>query len=271
MVSWRIKPDIVVLLALALALVLWTARAYPLLSVALVLASLALSGACLWSSRTLLGTRAAWIFLATAVVLGWLAEQCGATLGWFFGSYHYTEVLGPRLGAVPLAIPLMWFGLCYVGFLMACLVLWRQPVPPASGWKAGALAALLAAMIVTAFDLGADPYFVYVLKAWIMTEKDGGWFGETVKGFEGWMIVSFTIVVLFQAIARPQAGVVAGAQARRAAIVPILVYAGLLVFQVALTQPVALRIIAFYAMGIPCVIALMAWSQWARQLPGGSA
>ena len=267
----RIKPDIVVTAALAVALVLWTARSYPLLSVALVMASLALAAACLWSSRILLGARTSWIFLAIAAVLGWLAEQAGSTLGWFFGSYHYTDVLGPRLGAVPMVIPLMWFGLAYIGFLMASLVLWRQPVPPASGWKAGALAALLASMIVTAFDLGADPYFVYVLKAWIMTEKDGGWFGETVKGFEGWMIVSFTIVAVFQAIARPLAVTGSGVAARRAALVPILVYAGMMVFQVAMTQPVALRIIAFYAMGIPCAIALMAWSQWARPLPEAAA
>lgn len=41
----------------------------------------------------------------------------------------------------------------------------------------------LAAMIVTAFDLGADPYFVYTLKAWIMAKTGYAWFGETVQGF----------------------------------------------------------------------------------------
>jgi uncharacterized membrane protein len=261
---WRLRADHALLAAIAVALVLWTAYSYPLLTVALVIASLVQSGACLWSCRTLLGSRTSWIFLATAMVLGWCAEQAGSTLGWFFGSYTYTDVLGPRLGAVPLVIPLMWFGLAYIGLLMASLVLWRQPVPPASGWKAGALAALLAAMIVTAFDLGADPYFVYVLKAWIMAKKDGDWFGETVKGFEGWMIVSFTILVVFQAIARPRLVAVADARSRLAALIPILVYAGMMVFQIAMTQPVALRIIAFFAMGIPCLIALMAWSQWSQ-------
>lgn len=258
------------LAAVAVALVLWTAHSYSPLSAALVMASLALSGASLWSCRTLLGPRAARMFLATAVVLGWLAEQTGVTLGWFFGDYAYTDVLGPRVGAVPVLIPLMWFGLCYIGFLMACLVLWRHPVPPASGWKAGALAAFLSAMIVTAFDLGADPYFVYVLKAWIMVKKDGGWFGETVKGFEGWMIVSFAIVAAFQAIARPRLVAGADATARRAALVPIVVYAGMIVFQVLQTQPVALRVIAFFAMGIPALAASAAWSHWARQLPEGA-
>ena len=267
----RMNPGIAVLAALAFALVLWTARSYPLLTVALVIASLAQSGACLWSCRALLGPRTAWTFLGLAAALGGLAEQAGATMGWFFGDYTYTEVLGPRVGAVPVVIPLMWFGLAYIGFLMSSLVLWRRPVPPASGWKAGALAAFVAAMIVTAFDLGADPYFVYVLKAWIMTKKDGDWFGETVKGFEGWMIVSFTIVAVFQAVARPVAAAPASVTARAAALVPLLVYAGMMVFQVALTQPVALRVVAFFAMGIPLVIGMMAWSQWCRQAHEGAA
>jgi len=155
---WRIRaPDAPLLTAVAVALVLWTFHSYSQLSVALVMASLMLSAASLWSCHALLGPRAARLFLATAVALGWLAEQAGVTLGWFFGDYTYTEVLGPRVGAVPIVIPLMWFGLCYIGFLMSCLALWCRPAP-AAGWKAGALVAFLAAMIVTAFDLGADPY-----------------------------------------------------------------------------------------------------------------
>lgn len=269
---WRMRtPDTLLLAGVAVALALWTLHSYSQLSLALVIASLALSGASLWSCQSLLGARAARLFLAVAVALGWLAEQAGATLGWFFGDYTYTDVLGPRVGAVPIVIPLMWFGLCYIGFLMACLVLWRRPAPAVAGWKAGVLVALLAAMIVTAFDLGADPYFVYVLKAWIMGKKDGGWFGETVKGFEGWMLVSFAIVAVFQAVARPQLATRTGGIARTAALVPILVYAGMIVFQVSQTQPLALRVIAFFAMGIPALIASVAWTQWARQLQEAAA
>jgi uncharacterized membrane protein len=158
---WRTRtPDwlLLAVLAGAVALVLRTLAVYPPVSLALVVASLVLAGASLWSCRVLLGARTAWTFLALAAATGWFAEETGANLGWFFGDhYTYTEVLGPRLLTVPLVIPLMWFGLCYIGWLMACLTLWRAPVPPAGGWRRGALAALLAAMIVTAFDLGADP------------------------------------------------------------------------------------------------------------------
>jgi len=269
---WRTGTYYTTLLAaIAAALVLWTVHSYSLLSVALVLASLALSGASLWSCQILLGPRSARVFLCVAVALGWLAEEAGVTFGWFFGHYTYTGVLGPRVGAVPIVIPLMWFGLCYIGFLMACLVLWRQAAPAASAWRVGALVAFLAAMIVTAFDLGADPYFVFQLQAWIMEKKNGHWFGETVRGFEGWMLVSFTIVATFQAIARPRLAAGAEASARRAALIPILVYAGLIVFQVTQAQPLALRYIAFFAMGIPCLIASVAWSQWSKQLRGSTA
>ncbi|AMO23071.1 hypothetical protein GCM10027034_44920 [Ramlibacter solisilvae] len=248
----------------AILLLAWTAQAYPWLTVALVAASLALGAVSLWSASVLYGPRAAATFLALGASLGWFAEQTGSALGWFFGHYSYTDVLGPRLGNVPLVIPVMWFGLCHTGLLMANLLLWRAPVGPWRGWRVALLAALLAAMLVTAFDLGADPYFVYQLKAWVMAKKDGGWFGETVRGFEGWMVVSFAIVAAFLA-ARPPGVVPASAAARRAALAPVLLYAGLMLFQMVAVQPIALRVTAFFAMGIPALAAAVAWQHWARR------
>lgn len=258
----------------AIALIVWTAVAYPAVSLALVVASVVQAGACFWSSRVLIGPRASAIFLGLGAALGWFAEEMGSTRGWFFGSYTYTQVLGPQLGSVPLVIPMMWFGICHIGLVIASFALWRRPAPPPGGWRTPLLAAFAAAMVVTAFDLGADPYFVYVLKAWIMARTDGDWFGETVKGFEGWMIVSFTIVTLFLAIARPVAAApsptataspdAADARVRRAALVPLLIYVCMMVFQICFTQPAALRVVAFYAMGLPVLIALVAWTQWKR-------
>lgn len=262
----RLRPFAAPLLAGgAAALVVWTAYAYPAMSLGLVAASVVLAGASYVSCRVLWGERSANLFLVVAAPLGWWAEQMGSSRGWFFGDYSYTEVLGPRLGDVPLVIPLMWFGLSYVGLALASLLLWRCPVPPARGWRTMALAALLAALLVTAFDLGADPYFVYQLKAWIMLKKDGGWFGETVRGFEGWLGVSFIICVLFQTVARPRLAAPVTASVRRAALVPVLVYAGFMAFQLAVSQPIALRVIALFAMGIPALVAAVAWWQWAHK------
>lgn len=258
-------PDLLWPAGCAVALVAWTAIAYSPLSLALVLASLAWFAVSLWSSGTLIGRRATWTFVGLAFALGWFAEEMGARFGWFFGEYHYTDVLGPRFGSVPVVIPLMWFGVCQVGLTLACLLLWRRPVPAAdAGWRAGALAAAMTALLVTAFDLGADPYFVYQLKAWIMVEKDGYWFGETIIGFAGWLFVSFVITGLFLALSRPHLlSAAPAASQRRAALAPILVYAAMMMYQVVVGDPVTLRVISFFAMGIPAFAAGAAWSAWA--------
>ena len=199
---------------------------------------------------------------ALALGLGWFAEQMGSSQGWFFGRYHYTTVLGPELGNVPVAIALMWFALCWLGYAMASLILWRRPVFCAAGWPRRALTAWLAAMIITAFDLGADPYFVFVLKAWIMQKTDGGWFGETLQGFAGWMVVSFSIVLLFQTLFAPRPSAGTGPRARRAALAPIAIYAAGMVFQMLFGHPIETRAVAFFAMGLPTLVALAAWWQW---------
>jgi hypothetical protein len=158
------------------------------LTPALVAACVMLFAVSVWSAWVLAGRRSALGLAGLALVLGWLAEQMGSSRGWFFGRYHYTTVLGPEIGNVPVAIALMWFALCWIGYAIACLILWRSPTRVLCTRRLAAargLTAWLAAMIVTAFDLGADPYFVFVLKAWIMQKTDGGWFGETLQGFVG--------------------------------------------------------------------------------------
>ena len=171
-------------------------------TMAMLVSSFVMFAACLASAAHLLGLRAALLFAAIAIALGWFAEQMGSSYGWFFGSYDYTDVLGPRVGDVPLVIPLMWFALTYMGYVIANLIIWRAPADGSTHLGEVMGMSLLAAMIVTAYDLGADPYMVFVLKAWIMTKKDGAWFGETVQGFVGWMFVSFCIVLVFRLVVR---------------------------------------------------------------------
>ena len=233
-----------------------------MLTLELIIATLLMFATCMWSAKTLIGWRGAWGFAALSLPLGWFAEQMGSSRGWFFGRYTYTDVLGPALGNVPLLIPLMWFTLTWLAWLMACLILWRQPVPDTTAWFRRVLTALLAAMIVTAFDLGADPYFVYVLRAWIMQRTDGGWFGETLKGFSGWMEVSFVIVLTAQVVVKPKLVAFGGQRQRIAVLAPIGIYGACMVFQMCLGHPVETRVVAFFAMGIPLLVALAAWCSW---------
>lgn len=245
-------------------LLIWTAWHYPGLTLALVVSCAVMFWVCAWSATRLLGYRRTRALMLLALGLGWFAEQMGSSHGWFFGRYTYTEVLGPRLGDVPMAIPLMWFALALIGYVMASLMLWRQPVHANPGFRSGLLTAWLAAMVITAFDLGADPYFVFVLKAWIMQKTDGGWFGETLQGFAGWMAVSLLIVGSFQALAAPRRSPPPADGLPLAVLVPILIYASGLVFQVLLGHPIEVRAIAFFAMGLPVVVAWAVWRQWSH-------
>lgn len=229
----------------------------------LMIASAVLTFACCAASAAhLLGGRAALRFVVIGVVLGWIAEELGATRGWFFGAYTYTDVLGPRLGAVPAIIPLMWFALCYVGYVLANLIVAHSAVDGPGPAGRTVVMALLAAMLVTAYDLGADPYMVYVLKAWVMRDTSGAWFGETVQGFAGWMEVSFTIVLLFRLSLRGRLAQAALPVARRDCLVPLAIYAFNLGFQACLGYPVETRTVAVFAMGIPLLAALCGFSRW---------
>jgi putative membrane protein len=225
----------------------------------LIASSLLMFGASWASAAHLLGARAALRFVLIAVPCGWLAEELGSSYGWFFGDNTYTDVLGPRVGDVPFVIPLMWFALTYGAYVIANLIVWQAPVDGATstGWQM--VLALLAAMVVTAWDMGADPYFVFVLKAWIMKMQDGWWFGETVQGFAGWMGVSFVIGLAFRLTGHPRPALPA---ARRHVIVPLGIYGGCMIFQMALGHPVETRTIAFFALGIPLLAALCGLARW---------
>ena len=249
--------------ALLAAFVIATAvRTHNDTTIAIVIASVLMFACCWASAAHLLGARAALQFVLIAVSLGWFAEQMGSSRGWFFGHYTYTDVLGPRLLDVPLVIPMMWFALTYAGYVISNLTVWQSAVDGAPGLGNAAMLSFLAAMIVTAFDLGVAPYFVYTLKAWIMAKTDGAWFGETVQGFFGWVFVAFVIVFGCRiSVRQPKLQPVRPFLRRHAMVLPAIYAAGM-VFQVLLGNPVEIWTIAAFAMGIPLLCALAGFQHW---------
>jgi putative membrane protein len=228
-----------------------------------------------WASAThLLGGKVALKLIGIALAIGWFAEQMGASRGWFFGVYTYTDVLGPELGVVPLVIPLMWFALVYAGFVISNLIVWRAPVATPDGKLDTVLLCLLGAMIVAAYDLGAKTYMVDVAHAWTVGMTDGWYFGKTLEGFFGWTGTSMVILLLFQWAARAPRPATAPHVNRWHALLPVGVYAGSMAFTICNGSPVETRSIVVYAMGIPVLAAFAAWRQWQAEdmaLPGAAA
>ena len=103
-------------------------------TLALVACALLVFAFC-WANAThLLGAKPAFKFVLIAVSLGW------------------------PLGDVPMIIPLMWFALCYVGYVISNLIVWQNPVHVASSKRVALFMSFLAAAIVTAHELAlAEP------------------------------------------------------------------------------------------------------------------
>jgi uncharacterized membrane protein len=241
-------------------------RSHSETTILLVLSAAFMFFACWANAVQLMGAGPALGFVLVGTSFGWFAEQMGSTRGWFFGQYDYTAVLGWRIGDVPAIIPLMWFVLTYSAWVMAHFMLWRKPLKRDVSGVQILLLAALASAIVVGYDLGADPYMVFKLEAWIMTKKDGGWFGETLQGFVGWFEVSFAILVTFMFWARarwraPQAAAARG-YTRWDALLPLSVFFFSMVFQVVNGTPIETRVIALFAMGFPLVSAVVGWWHW---------
>jgi putative membrane protein len=218
---------------------------------------------CALSACHLFGARPALQLLALAIGIGFFAEYMGENYGWFFGDYDFTDALGPRVLGVPIVIPMVWFNLSYIGFVLSNLLLYRAPIDAEPKGSSIFLASIIGSMLVTAYDLGIDPYMVFVAKAWIMEKTDGWWFGETLQGFVGWFSISFLIGGIFRyGLARQNANRPQPGFKKVHALLPLLVYLNFMFFQMLYGKPVETRTIAFFAMGFPLMIAFFTWRNW---------
>jgi putative membrane protein len=195
-------------------------------------------------------------FLATAGI-GLLFEYVGVKTGVVFGRYAYTGVLGWKIfGAVAWPIPLAYFMVLYPATQMANLLLQGLPVTARLPWAWSAVAALLAGLIMSAWDLTMDPYMVGQQGAWVWL--DGGpYFGIPFRNFAGWVLTTFTAGMAYRLIEhriplRPH-----GRVNRFVVSLPITCYAVLFVGDLYLGFPAATKVIAPFTMAIAWLAAMM--------------
>jgi lycopene beta-cyclase len=120
-------------------------------------------------------------------VLSYFAEFIGSKTGIPFGKYHYTDVLQPQLGGVPLLIPLAWMMMLPPAWAMASAVLPRanSKLPP---FLFTIYYSLISALAFTAWDLFLDPQMVR-WNFWVW-EIPGQYFGIPLVNYLGWVLVS---------------------------------------------------------------------------------
>ncbi len=189
--------------ALAGLLVL-TAIAYPLasgsgrdaVSWAIVLLGSALSVAHATASR---GWRTAAGLVALVVVVAVAFEAVGLATGFPYGSYSYSDALGPTLLGVPLLVPLAWL-----------MMAWPSWVVGARLSRLGAAAVrppvriAAAAGVFAAWDVVLDPQMVQA-GYWTWVHPSPGLPGiDTVPltNLGGWLLAGLVLMALLDALVR---------------------------------------------------------------------
>jgi lycopene beta-cyclase len=130
------------------------------------------------------------VITLTVVFVGtWGVEALGVATGFPFGHYHYTDLLQPQLGGVPLLIPLAWMMMLAPAWAVTSYVLndWQ----PQNHLLRRVGFAIVAALAFTAWDLYLDPQMVD-RNLWIWDES-GAYFGIPLVNFLGWLAVSGTL------------------------------------------------------------------------------
>jgi putative membrane protein len=182
---------------LAGALVL-AAIAYPLaggggrdvVSWTIVLLGSALSVAHAWVSR---GARTGLGVLGVVVAASVLFEAVGLATGFPYGSYTYSDALGPTLLGVPFLVPLAWLMMAWPSWLLA-----RRLVP---AHRLGRIAT--AAAVFAAWDVVLDPQLVQA-GYWTWAHPSPGLPGiDTVPltNLAGWLLAGLVTMAALDALA----------------------------------------------------------------------
>lgn len=195
------------------------------------------------------GGRRTAIFFAASAILTYCMEEIGVRTGWVFGAYHYSDMLGPRLGHVPVLIPLGWFMMIYPAWMVARALMQGLSTKTPAGI---ALQALVAAMTMTGWDVVMDPG-MSADKNWVW-ENGGAFYGVPRHNYVGWLVTTFLVYCI--------AGYIWKATDRTAAagrwfpMLPVVVYALFALRYVAENLFPGLQVIAIFTMGLPALLAL---------------
>lgn len=126
--------------------------------------------------------RRSWSRIMLVGVLTFAVEWLGVTMGWPFGDYKYTSLLGISLGGVPLAIFCAWIGVIVTVMRMTAF---------SNRWTR----ALHTGLWTVVFDLVLDPV-AFARQFWIWHEP-GDFYGIPAANFISWFVISAAISFLF--------------------------------------------------------------------------
>jgi len=201
----------------------------------------------LYANRTL-GRWHLLTFMVPSVLLSLSSELLGTSTGFPFGEYGYLSGLGYKVaGLVPFTIPLSWFYMGFVSYLIARAGL-KVDERRNTKWNGllqiGAIA--IGAMLLTSWDFALDPAMSQTAYPFWHYGKVGAFFGTPFRNFVGWIATG----VVFMTVAALMWKKAPISLTRKQLTLPLVVYISNILFGAVLTIwgagiwiPVALSIV----------------------------
>jgi uncharacterized membrane protein len=132
-------------------------------------------------------------YLAITLAFGWGIERLGLATSFPFGTYEYSNELGPAIAGVPIVIPLAWSMMAY-----PCLIAAQRLSATTIG------VALIGGWVLAAWDLFLDPqmvgegYWSWLEIGWELPGIDG----IPLQNFLGWLLASIVLMWLLALLPR---------------------------------------------------------------------
>jgi bisanhydrobacterioruberin hydratase len=130
------------------------------------------------------------------LLLAWFVEHIGATTGFPFGAYSYTDVLRPKiLGVVPMAIPFAWLLTVGVAVGTSEYVIEQVGLPHLGDLRVSPTKVLTAASFALLLDVTIEPFAVNINRYWVWSNSgENSYYGIPASNFVAWWATSLILV-----------------------------------------------------------------------------
>lgn len=188
---------------------------YAALTISGVMTPLLITPFALWHGYLRYGIAKMTIFVVLVSLISWAYETLSISTGFPFGYYHYTSLLGIKIGTVPLSIMPAYFAYGYLAWSIAAALMSKR----IRGIKGIDLFVLpfIASFVMVSWDVTMDPINSTITGMWNW-HQGGAYFGVPFVNFLGWFLCVFTFYVTFALIDR------SGGRARNSSVIDTKLY-----------------------------------------------
>ncbi|MEM9451050.1 MAG: gamma-carotene 1'-hydroxylase CruF [Cyanobacteria bacterium P01_E01_bin.6] len=219
----------------------------------------------LYAYRTL-GLRALLSFMIPAIAISLASELVGTGTGFPFGEYSYLNGLGFKIsGRVPFTIPLSWFYLGLVSYLLARVGLQaRHPALQTRSYQLLVLAIVrhtaaigLGAVLLTSWDFVLDPAMSQTAMPFWYWHEPGAFYGMPYQNFAGWMATGSLFIAVAALIWRFQSVSVKGISLD----LPLAIYLGNFAFAMVMSMAAGFWVPIGLGLLLGALPAILCWKQ----------